>query len=73
MSDVRSTTVRMSFEVGQQVIRQVPDGPRHGVVQGVIRHGSTTNYYVRTGVGMVHCDPERRLRPVGAEKRERVV
>jgi hypothetical protein len=38
----------MRFEIGQQVIRQVPDGPRLGVVQGVIRGYSTTAYYVNT-------------------------
>ena len=45
-------TVRMPFEIGQHVIRRA----RTGVVRGVIRHGSVTNYCVRTGVGMQHCD-----------------
>jgi hypothetical protein len=52
----------MSFQVGDQVTRQVHDGPRQGVVTGVLRHGFNDHYYVRTGGGMVHCDPERRLR-----------
>ena len=63
MSDRPGTTVSMSFEGGQQVIRQVSEGPRLGVVQGVVRGRTTTAYHVSTGIGSVHCDSERRLRP----------
>lgn len=59
-------TLNMSFKVGQQVIRRVSDGPRLGVVQGVIRRGSVAIYYFRTRVGAVHCDPDRRLKPAQA-------
>ena len=62
-------TVRMPFEIGQQVLRQVSEGPRHGIVRGIVRHVATTNYYVRTGVGMQHCDPEQRRKPAQTDTR----
>jgi hypothetical protein len=44
LSDRSSTTVHTCLEVGQQVIRQVSEGPRLGVVQGLIRSYSSTAY-----------------------------
>ena len=56
--------LHMSIDVGQQVIRQAPEGTRLGVSQGVIRGHSKTAYYVSTGIGSVRCDSERRSRAV---------
>ena len=64
--DVGSESGRMqayTYEIGQQVIRQVSGGRRHGAVRGIRLHGTTTNYDVRTGVRTQHCDPEQRLKP----------
>jgi hypothetical protein len=54
----------MLVHIGQQVIRQVPDGQRQGVVKKFHSWPDDDGVLVSTGIGSVHCDTEGRLRAV---------